>query len=160
MTTTTALTLTEALTLPPDLWVDVLAGDLRMTPTTWAAVGDAWAWLLGCTESTDPEELHAVRCEALNDGELTIALCSPMPAFLEWFRRSEWEFFASGAEAEDDDWAWALMERVKAEISRMGPLSREISLVSLMAGSSLQREGIWQITDITRIIDSLKKSGD
>lgn len=157
MTTTTALTLTEALSLPPGLWVDVLANDLHLPPTTWAAVADAWVWLLGCT---DPEEITAARSEVFSDGELTIALCAPMTAFLAWFRRSEWTFFASGAEAESDGWAWALMERVKAEMSRMGPLSQEISLVSLMAGSSLEREDIGQMTDITTTIDSFKKSGD
>lgn len=157
MTTTTALTLTEALTLPPDLWVDVHANVLHLPPTTWAAVADAWVWLLGCT---DPEETTAARSEVFSDGELTIALCSPLTVFLAWFRRSEWQWFARGAEAESDDWAWTLMERVKSEIPRLGPLSREISLVSLMAGSSLERENIGQMTDITQIIDSLKKSGD
>lgn len=157
MTMTTALTLTEALTLPPDLWVDVHANDLHLPPTTWAAVADAWVWLLGCT---DPEETTAARSEVFSDGELTIALCAPMTAFLQWFRRSEWEVYARGAEAETDEWAWQLMERVKAEISRMGPLAREISLVSVMAGSSLESEHIGQMTDITRIIDSFRKSGD
>lgn len=157
MTTTAALTLTEALTLPPDLWVDVHANDLHLPPTTWAAVADAWVWLLGCTEA---EGITAARSEVFSDGELTIALCSPLTVFLAWFRRSEWQWFASGAEAESDDWAWALMGRVKSEISRMGPHSRGISLVSLMAGSSLEIEHIGQMTDITTIIDSLKKSGD
>lgn len=147
MTTTTSLTLTEALALPPELWVDVFANDLHLSPTMWGAVAEAWVWLLGCT---DPEEVTTARSEVFSDGELTIALCAPLTAFLEWFRRSEWQEFAHGAEAESDEWAWQLMERVKAEISRMGPLSREISLVSLMAGSSLESEHIGQMTDITR----------
>ena len=116
MTTKTGITLAEAMKIAPKKLDKVLKcrTDLVTTDEEQADAVQRWLELTGVA-GTDLEPL--ARREAENDPSLIVTFHMPMQNFLTWFRRTNWDHFAIGAETGTDDWGWEVLDRARATVA-------------------------------------------
>jgi hypothetical protein len=123
-------TLTSITDVHPEARSHLTLDCLALSPAAWGAVADTWQWLRGLAESADAQAIHEARCEAMGYAELILALMSPARDFLHWFRAQPWDGFVGGQDS--DDWAWGVIDKVRAKVTQLGDMSDRLSLVSVI----------------------------
>jgi len=96
-------TLTSITDVHPEARSHLTLDCLALSPAAWGAVADTWQWLRGLAESADAQAIHEARCE---DG------------------------FVGGQDS--DDWAWGVIDKVRAKVTQLGDMSDRLSLVSVI----------------------------
>ena len=119
-------TLAQAALLDPDDLSELTAEHLDISREARIATAELWVHLCG----VDSVELrNAAMNEAMNDGELLVRLNMPAVEFVDWFRRTDWEFFELyEAIGDSDAWAWGVLDRARAISAGMGDMARQCAL--------------------------------
>jgi hypothetical protein len=121
------LTLVQATALDVQDWDLLSRDDLIVDPRGRERTAATWLWLLGIDDD-GCDDARRARREVLTDAGLMVALNAPAVAFLDWFRRADWECFDRSQGLCGDAWAWGVMERARAAIGRMGAMAGQCPL--------------------------------
>jgi hypothetical protein len=116
------LTLAHAAVIASDRCMqDLSMKSLIVDEATKTRTIDTWLWLLGLdTPGSDSSRVEAARREVSQDGELFLMLNLPAAELLDWFRREDWALFDCAELFEGEQWAWAIIDRVRGFIGGVG----------------------------------------